>query len=528
MDILDNPIFKLEITVWVFIPVYNFEAFLEQCFRSVMAQSYKNYKVVIINDGSTDGSCSIIERFCKLINGFLITNVRNMGAGHTKWQAIEYVRANGSLSDIFTILDGDDFYTTELALQTLVLTYLKNKCLFTYGSAIGEYNEKVEMVKDLRLLRAPDSKFLYQHPRSCNIYLLNYISADDFKDAEGLWLLRITDRQFIFKCIELAGIERVSIVKDILYNYRTHQGNIRNKIDNKYGNRVLKHISGIPQSRVLKEEIHIVMCCYKRHRNLKDIIKSVSLQSLCKSYVVNLHIINTNPDKWEETQNINYGGNLLKVHLCSSNENLYGYARFLYVKKLMKTTYLPYVIFIDDDQYLPPGWLEKTWLSREPLTYCCWYGRIFEKEKGIEGISYWNDKVPQHKRLLAEYDPKYKEFDYGGTGGSIIDCSVFLFDIVFKCPLDYRNIEDLWLSFVVKHIIGKPIKIMKNPISPFTFADTESTALWLPITAKKEEFLKLLTRAGYCFSDKINTDELSKIITSDNDSEESIKKFTFI
>ena len=79
MDILDNPIFKLEITVWVFIPVYNFEAFLEQCFRSVMAQSYKNYKVVIINDGSTDGSCSIIERFCKLINGFLITNVQQLG-----------------------------------------------------------------------------------------------------------------------------------------------------------------------------------------------------------------------------------------------------------------------------------------------------------------------------------------------------------------------------------------------------------------------------------------------------------------
>jgi len=528
MDIFENPIFKLELTVWVFIPIYNFEKFLDQCFRSLKSQTYKNYKVVIVDDGSTDGSFSIINKWYNLINGNIIKNERNMGCGFTKWQAVEFVRKNGSACDIFTILDGDDFYTSVFTLHTIVLSYLKNKCLFTYGSAEGLNTDQASLVTELSTLRKPTNRFKFQHPRSCQVCLLNNFTESDFKDSEGSWLIRVTDRQFIYKCIELSGLKRVSYIKKILYSYRTHSHNIRNLVDENYKNRIIDQIAKKAPSKVLEDEIHIVMCCYKRHHNLLKIIESISLQTI-KNIKIHFHIVNTNPEKWEETL-------LLKdriwenvvLHLCNTNSNLYGYARFLYVKKLMKTTYIPYVIFIDDDQYLPAEWLEMAWSSKHPLTYCCWYGRIFENEKGVEGLSYWNDKIPQHKRLLAKYDAKYKEFDYGATCGCIIDTSFFLFDIVFKCPKEYRNIEDLWLSFIVKHILGKPINIMINPIAHNMFNDTESTALWPSLMTKKEEFLKLLAKTGYCFSNKINITELLQINTSDNDSDESINNFIII
>lgn len=534
--VLSNSIFDFDIAFWVFVPVFNFEQYLEECICSLYNQTYKKYNVVLINDASTDRSQDIIDNWVKKfkdagIEVYLITNKKNMGPAYTKWQAIQFVRENANLNDIFTIVDGDDFFCNKSALELIFQKYLTSKCLFTYGSAIGEYNEKVEMVKDISSIRNPNTKFLYQHPRSCLVYLLHHFLEGDFQDRLGNWLIRVTDRQFIFKCIELAGLDRVSIIEPVIYNYRSHSGNIRNKVNNEYKKEIERHIAATSSNEVLKEEIHIVMCCYRRHHNLKEIIGSICNQTINVLYSVNLHIINTNPDKWEDTQRIkgelNAANSNLKLHLCNTTENLYGYARFLYVRHTMKKCFMPYVIFIDDDQVLAKDWVEKMYSTRKPLTYNCWYGRIFEKGKGIDAISYWNDLVMQHKRLLAEYDPAHKEFDYGGTGGSIIDTNVFSLDLMFRCPKHYRNIEDLWLSFIMKHVLGTSIGIVVNPINAFSFRDSDDTAIWTNIMQEKEDFLKVLCKTGFCFSDSININELEKIIEKGNDSDSSISRFMY-
>ncbi len=40
----------------VIIPIYNLEQYIERCVRSVMAQSYKNLQIILVDDGSSDGS----------------------------------------------------------------------------------------------------------------------------------------------------------------------------------------------------------------------------------------------------------------------------------------------------------------------------------------------------------------------------------------------------------------------------------------------------------------------------------------
>jgi len=532
---LNNKIFRFDTKIWVFIPVYNFAAYLDQCFLSLMNQTFVNYSIIIIDDGSTDGSSIILERWLLLFNKShevkLIKNDSNMGPAYTKWQAIEYVRENATINDIFTILDGDDSYKDNLSLQQIFQTYLYKKCLFTYGSALGEYTDQAAPIWSLQGLRRPGSQFKFQHPRSCLVYLLKFFQNADFQDKEGNWLVRLTDWQFIFKCIELSGIEHVAYIKKILYNYRSHPGNVRNKVKNDYKALIAEQIASISPSSPIEEDIHIVMCCYKRHHNLKQIIKSVDTQTITimRKKKIHFHIINTNPEKWElvvqiRDDFISRGGVFL--HICNTNANLYGYARFLYVKKIMKDFFMPYVIFIDDDQYLPEDWVENMYSAREPLSYICWYGRIFNAERGIDRISYWNDKILQHKRLLAEYDG-YKQFDYGATCGCIVDTRIFSFDLVFRCPKIYRDVEDLWLSFLIKHVIGTSIKIAAHPINPFTFPDTEQTSLWSQIMQKKEDFLKALCKVGYCFSDSINITELENILEPEDDSEECISKFTY-
>lgn len=533
---MPSDIFHFNKSIWVFIPIYNFELFINICLLSLKTQKFINYNVLIIDDGSTDSSSEIIDKWVPELIGeqkqrvvTVIRNSSNMGPAYTKWQAIEYVRRCANINDIFTILDGDDSYKNDTSLLTLFYTYIKKgTCLFTYGSALGEYTDQAAALTTLDGLRRPGSVFKFQHPRSCLVYLLRFFVEQDFQYKDGSWLLRITDWQFIFKCIELSGLARVAYIKTVLYNYRSHPNNVRNKIDNTYKERVTKYIAELSPSSPVEEEIHIVLCCYRRHHNIGSIIDSIEKQTV--SGRINIHIINTNPSKWSALLDMGLNSRVgrCKIRLCNTQENLFGYARFLYVKRLMKDVYLPYVIFIDDDQWLPPDWVERMYAERAPLTYSCWYGRIFETAGGISDISYWNDKILQHKRLLAEYGDEYIGFHYGATCGCIIDTVFFDLDILYKCPKKYRNVEDLWLSFVVKHIIGGSIKIVKNPINPFHFSDTEDTALWTGIMNEKEDFLKMLCRVGYCFSDSINITELESIMEKDDDSELSIGRFTFV
>ena len=51
--------------VSVIIPIYNTEPYLEQCIESVVNQSYRDLEIILINDGSTDGSGDICKKWEK-------------------------------------------------------------------------------------------------------------------------------------------------------------------------------------------------------------------------------------------------------------------------------------------------------------------------------------------------------------------------------------------------------------------------------------------------------------------------------
>jgi hypothetical protein len=280
---------------------------------------------------------------------------------------------------------------------------------------------------------------------------------------------------------------------------------------------------------LIEEKIHIVMCCYKRHENLKDIIAGIDNQSVANRIV--FHIVNTNPEpaKWAYLKSLvaEFGDKKIEIRTCNTNENLFGYARFLYTKHLLSSEIIPYVIFIDDDQKLSAKWVENIYNTRAALSYNCWFGRIFDKFSDVSKMGYWKSVVSSSKSWsLAKYE-SLTEFDYGGTGGSIIDTNIFRFDLVFRCPIEYRNIEDLWLSFVVKQIIGGKINIFRQKFAQHHFDNEAETALWKTIGDRKSVFLRLLVNLGYLKGRGVLGHELEKFVEKKSDADKSISKFTF-
>lgn len=524
--------FAIDMKFWIFVPVYNFDKFLNQCLRSIHTQTYKNYCLVIIDDCSSDSSPSIISKWSTMFDSLkVIKNKDNMGPGHTKWQAIQYVRKKANKNDVFLIMDGDDCFLNKYALETIVTNYLTHKCWMTYGSDNGKFAKRTFKQDKQRIDEVrKKARFNFQHPRTCLCFLLTYFTEADFQDEDKQWLRRVTDRMFVYKLLELSGERRVCNIKDRIYLYREHADNVRNKVSKDYKEEIIKFISKTESAKQIEEKIHIVMCCYKRHENIKDIIVAVDKQSVAKRVV--FHVINTNPEpaKWLFLKSLIEEPSLVKhieIRLCNTKKNLFGYARFLYVKQLLKTDVVPYVLFIDDDQKLAPTWVADMYATRQPLAYNCWFGRLFNMHKETAKIGYWDGVLSTNEEFRKpEYDA-VTQFHYGGTCGCIIDTNVFRFEILFRCPDEYRNIEDLWLSYVVKQIVGGRINVTRIPIVMHQFENEGKTALWRTIGERKSVFLRELIDCGFIRAAGYNKRCLDGKLEKENDSEKSIRAFEY-
>jgi glycosyltransferase involved in cell wall biosynthesis len=94
----------------VVIPVFNGEAFLGDAIASVLAQSEPALEILVVDDGSTDNSASIAERFGEPVRVFRQTN-----RGHVAARNLGLTAARG---DYITTLDADDLFTPDkFALQ---------------------------------------------------------------------------------------------------------------------------------------------------------------------------------------------------------------------------------------------------------------------------------------------------------------------------------------------------------------------------------------------------------------------------
>lgn len=97
--------------VSVIIPVYNTEDYLKECLSSVLNQTFDDFEVICVNDGSTDSSLQILESYCD--SGIKIIDQENRGLGAARNAALK--QCNG---EYVLFLDSDD-YLDENALQEL-------------------------------------------------------------------------------------------------------------------------------------------------------------------------------------------------------------------------------------------------------------------------------------------------------------------------------------------------------------------------------------------------------------------------
>lgn len=119
---------KNEPLISVIIPFYNVKPFFEDCLKSVIYQTFQNLEIILVNDGSNDGSVDIANKYLKSDTRFKLINQNNKGISAARNTGVK--NATGKY---LTFIDSDDFVSKNY-IQYLYELLIKNECLVSIGA----------------------------------------------------------------------------------------------------------------------------------------------------------------------------------------------------------------------------------------------------------------------------------------------------------------------------------------------------------------------------------------------------------
>lgn len=132
----------------VLVPIYNVDQYLKECLDSIVSQTFTNFEVICINDGSTDNSRQIIQEYIDIDKRFKVIDKSNSGYGASMNQGLK-----AAIGEYIAILESDDFFQPT-ALQDLYFAASTNNadvakadfCL--YWSIPTKRSERFNWVRD--------------------------------------------------------------------------------------------------------------------------------------------------------------------------------------------------------------------------------------------------------------------------------------------------------------------------------------------------------------------------------------------
>lgn len=145
--------------VSVVIPVYNVECYLERCVQSVLRQTYRDFEIILVDDGSTDGSGSLCDQLAQQDSRIRVVHQQNQGLSAARNQGVRC--ANG---EYIAFLDSDDEWLLEDGLETILvedspdLIVFKRVDIWNRNHRISSADYDLESIS-----RLPDPQAVFAH-----------------------------------------------------------------------------------------------------------------------------------------------------------------------------------------------------------------------------------------------------------------------------------------------------------------------------------------------------------------------------
>ncbi len=93
----------------IIVPIYNMGPYLERCLDSIVNQTYKNLEIILVDDGSTDGSGAICDRYAEKDGRIIVIHKKNEGPSDARNKGINLAKG-----DFIAFVDGDDYIAPDM------------------------------------------------------------------------------------------------------------------------------------------------------------------------------------------------------------------------------------------------------------------------------------------------------------------------------------------------------------------------------------------------------------------------------
>lgn len=129
----------------VIIPAYNTEKYIERCIKSILAQTYKNIEIIIIDDGSTDNTNNICRKYKENHDNFIFIRKNNEGAAEARNDGLKI-----ATGDYITFVDSDD-WVEKTYIEKVVGIIEKSKCEILINNLTKVKNENKKNEKENKI-----------------------------------------------------------------------------------------------------------------------------------------------------------------------------------------------------------------------------------------------------------------------------------------------------------------------------------------------------------------------------------------
>lgn len=210
---------------------WNAEDYIGKCVDSIKTQTFKDFKVYLIDDLSTD---STIDKINSLIDGDERFNLIKNNDKKFKLKNIDDLLTDNSLfddEDIIVELDGDDWLYDDNVLHIVNSKYESNPKLWITNGSFIYSNGSLGFSSKVNPPTIRTDTFLFSHLRTWKRHLWGRIDKSSFIDENGEYFKSAGDAAYSFPMVEMSGYEHYEYIPDILYVYNDQNP----RSDSKFG-----------------------------------------------------------------------------------------------------------------------------------------------------------------------------------------------------------------------------------------------------------------------------------------------------
>lgn len=224
-----------ELDLSIIIPIYNIQNYILECVNTLLESTFLNYEIILVNDGSTDESLTVIKNIAYKKKNIKIIDKKNGGLSSARNAGLS--KASGKY--IFFV-DGDDFISIKSIEKMFVFAEEKKldiaigngKYYFEDKSNKNNYfiqGKKLEQIKSVltgeEVLEFMINNSCYKMEVWDKLYSRRLLIDNNIKFEEGL-----LHEDEMFTPIAFKYAEKVAYYGNIDYNYRQRQGSINQTV----------------------------------------------------------------------------------------------------------------------------------------------------------------------------------------------------------------------------------------------------------------------------------------------------------